>query len=428
MTSTRIVLCTMGTRGDIAPFIALAAELAARGSRVTILSNENWRDLALASGARFVAIAPPDPTQSGRDDFAFFLDNVLPSFRRSFAEIEALRSTEDGIVVVHKMGMLGAQCAAERFGLPSIKVALQPSAIRSARRPAWPLTSLARGRWRAVTRPLIPAFYWLRELSGRYRPHTNAFRRAVGLRPVPLGAINRTEDMTLVMCPPWFAMPQTDWPRDTHCVGFPFTTPGALDSQALDFIDRAGAPLVFTPGTGITDSSGFFDTAHRVCESLRLPAVFLSPRAPERPDARVLCRSFVELGALLPRSRLLFHHGGIGTTAQALRAGIPQVILPNRFDQPDNAMRIASLRLGAVALAARPSSADWERLITLALEDRILRARVAIASQDVRTTNAATRAASLICRVSRDRFGEAERGPVTRGLPQAPQFAAHESA
>src|SRR4051812_31151397 len=72
MTITRIVLCTMGTRGDIAPFTALAAELVARGERVTILSNENWRPLALACGAQFVPIAAPDPTQSGRDDLAFF--------------------------------------------------------------------------------------------------------------------------------------------------------------------------------------------------------------------------------------------------------------------------------------------------------------------------------------------------------------------
>src|SRR3954471_441607 len=189
MNSTRIVLCTIGTRGDIAPFTALAAELVARGERVTILSNENWRALALACGAQFVPIAPPDPTQSGRDDFAFFLDNVLPSFCRSFEAVAALRAERAELVVVHKMGMLGAQCAAEKFGLPSIKVALQPSAIRSADRPAWPLTALARGRWRAVTRPLLPAFFWVRELTGRYRPHTNRFRRSVGLAPVPLGAV-----------------------------------------------------------------------------------------------------------------------------------------------------------------------------------------------------------------------------------------------
>jgi rhamnosyltransferase subunit B len=409
MTSTRIVLCTMGTRGDIAPFTALAAELVARGARVTLLANDNWRALAQACGAQFASIAPPDPTQSGRDDFAFFVDNVLPSFRRSFDAIAELRAAGERLVVVHKMGMLGAQCAAEKFGLPSVKVALQPSAIRSARRPAWPLTVLARGRWRAVTRPLIPAFYLLRELTGRYRPHTNRFRRSVGLRAVPLGTVNRTEDLTLVMCPPWFAMPQPDWPRGCHCVGFPFPAADALDDDTARFVTRHGAPLVFTPGTGVADAAAFFGTAREVCDSLELPAVFLSPRAGETDGSRVLTRSFVDLGALLPRARLLFHHGGIGTTAQALRAGIPQVILPNRFDQPDNAMRIASLRLGAVALAPRPARPDWEQLIRLALTDASLRARLAIASRDVRDTNAAARAATLIQKLSHERFG-AERG------------------
>lgn len=428
MNSPQVVLCTMGTRGDISPFAALAAELVARGTPVTILANANWRELAQACGAQFVEIAPPDPTQSGRDDFAFFLDNVLPSFRRSFETIRNLHATHARMVVVHKMGMLGAQCAAEKLGLPSIKVALQPSAIRSAERPAWPLTALARGNWRALTRPLIPAFYLLRELTGRYRPHTNRFRRSVGLRPVPLGAVNRTEDLTLVMCPPWFAMPQMDWPRGCHCVGFPFPEAGTLDAVTADFVERHGAPLVFTPGTGITDAAGFFDTARKVCDSLQLPGVFLSPRATDAIEGHVLCRPFVDLGSLLPRSRLLFHHGGIGTTAQALRAGIPQVILPNRFDQPDNAMRIATLRLGAVALAPRPERADWEQLIQLALTDAPLRAKLAIASRDVRTTNAAARAAALIQKLSGERFDD---GQNLRRVPlamQRPQLTAHEHA
>src|SRR5262249_48661563 len=154
------------------------------------------------------------------------------------------------------------------------------------------------------------------------------------------------------------AMPQADWPRGCHCVGFPFPEPGELDAVTADFVARHGAPLVFTPGTGVLDATAFFDTAREVCASLQLPAVFLSPRACEVAGPHLLARAFVDLGALLPRARLLFHHGGIGTTAQALRAGIPQVILPNRFDQPDNAMRIASLRLGAVALAPRPVRAD----------------------------------------------------------------------
>jgi len=62
------VLCTLGTQGDISPFLAIGSALAQRGHSVTILSNEHWRDQVVDCGARFAAIAPRDPPQSGRDN------------------------------------------------------------------------------------------------------------------------------------------------------------------------------------------------------------------------------------------------------------------------------------------------------------------------------------------------------------------------
>src|SRR6202012_1799180 len=59
------------------------------------------------------------------------------------------------------------------------------------------------------------------------------------------------------------------------------------------------------------------------------------------------CRAYVPLRALLPRCAALVHHGGIGTTAEALRAGVPQVIVPLAFDQFDNAARVRALGAGA---------------------------------------------------------------------------------
>lgn len=399
------ILCTLGTRGDIAPFVAVARELVDRGEKVTLLANDNWAGLVQAAGAEFASIAPADPPQDGRDDFLFFLSNVLPSFHQAYARIEAVRSRGCNVVVVYKMGMHGAACAAEKLRLPNVKVALQPSAIRSLHRPAWPLTGLARGRCRFLTRPLVPAVYLLRELANPYRSHVNRFRGSVGLAPMRLGAVPRIEDLTLVFCPRWFALPQPDWPRPNHCLGFPFSPPAPLDHALKDFLSREGSPVVFTPGTGITDTHDFFAGARQVCESLGLPGVFLSASAPPTDNsARILSRAFADLGDLLPRSRLLVHHGGIGTTAQALRAGIPQLILPGRFDQPDNAMRIAALRLGAVCLQRVPDAVLWTSLIRRALGDITLRVRLATAARDISGTPAAANAATLIQQLAADRF------------------------
>ncbi len=393
------VLCSLGTQGDISPFLAIGSALAARGHPVTILSNEHWRDQAAACGAGFAAIAPRDPPQSGRDNFAFFHSNVVPSFRESFRHIEQRVARGAEVVVLFKAGMLGAQCAAEKLGLRHIKVALQPSAIRSVQRPAWPLTRLAQGRWGALARStLIPWIYRTTEMLGRYRRVTNAYRRAHGLRPVGLGETNRTEDVLLLLCPQWFAMPQSDWPANCRFAGFAFTPAGELDAELRGFLAERGSPVVFTPGTGVTDTQAFFRMASEVCRALAAPGIFLSAETHEHAQpqaANILCRRYVDLGALLPQARLLVHHGGIGTTAQALRAGIPQIVIPKAFDQPDNAMRIAALRLGGVVLSHRVADAAIVDLCRATLADQTLRERLAIAARDIRQRCAATEVACL---------------------------------
>jgi rhamnosyltransferase subunit B len=393
------VLCTLGTQGDISPFLAIGSALAARGHSVTILSNEHWRDQVVACGAAFAAIAPRDPPQSGRDNFAFFHSNVVPSFHESFRHIERSVARGAEVVVLFKAGMLGAQCAAEKLALRHVRIALQPSAIRSVQRPAWPLTRLAQGRWGALARSsLIPLIYRTTELVGRYRRVTNAYRRAHGLRPVGLGETNRTEDVLLLLCPQWFAMPQTDWPANCRFAGFAFTPAGELDPELRDFIAGSGPPVVFTPGTGVTDTQSFFRMAREVCRELDAPGIFLSGEMHEHSRTQpgnILCRRYVDLGALLPRARLLVHHGGIGTTAQALRAGIPQIVIPKAFDQPDNAMRIAALRLGGVVLSQRVADRAIVDLCRATLADPTLRERLAIAARDIRQRCAATEVACL---------------------------------
>src|SRR5262249_31774015 len=88
-------------------------------------------------------------------------------------------------------------------------------------------------------------------------------------------------------------------------------------------------------------------------------AVVLTPHREQVPaplPAGALWLPYVPLAALLPRAAALVHHGGIGTTAEALRAGVPQVIVPLAYDQFDNAARWACDRCdragGVAALAA----------------------------------------------------------------------------
>src|SRR5206468_3810006 len=98
------------------------------------------------------------------------------------------------------------------------------------------------------------------------------------------------------------------------------------------------------------DVEGMLRAAEACCEELGMPGVFLckylGAGALPSPSSRLLRLDYVDLGLALERAAMLVHHGGIGTTAQALRAGIPQIIVPRGFDQPDNGRRVEQLGVG----------------------------------------------------------------------------------
>jgi UDP:flavonoid glycosyltransferase YjiC (YdhE family) len=99
----------------------------------------------------------------------------------------------------------------------------------------------------------------------------------------------------------------------------------------------------------------FFDAAADACRRLGCRGVLLTryrQQVPERLPPNVRHFDYVPFSRLLPRSAALVHHGGIGTTAQALAAGIPQLVMPMSHDQPDNAARVERLGVG-LSLAPR---------------------------------------------------------------------------
>ena len=361
-----VLLCTQGTRGDIAPFLALVTMLKARGRTVTVLTNDNWRDMVVAAGADFLSSGPADPEQSGRNDWEFFHTYVLPSFRRTFNAVAAMMAAGRRPSVLFRSSMVGVAAAAERFDLTAGCVFLQPSAVISRARPPWPLTPFVSGRFGGVGRTvgLSLAFAMARRLNP-FAKSVNTFRTSVGL-PKRAKFASPPATFSLMACPDWFAMPQVDWPEHCYVTGFlfsPSVVPLPVDIAA--FIKRHGPPLVFTPGTGVSALSEFVIRARETSLALGLPAVVLSPTAAPvkgeigSEDPPMFFSDFVDLAALLPQSRALIHHGGIGTSAQAMRAGVPQLVVPDRFDQPDNAVRVAGLGLGAAMLRQHSSAKHW---------------------------------------------------------------------
>ena len=186
----------------------------------------------------------------------------------------------------------------------------------------------------------------------------NELRRELGLDPVKhiIRDYWHSPQRVIGMFPPWFAPPPSDWPAGLTLTGFPLFDEPDLSpiSRELEAFLRAGnAPIAFTPGSAMWQAHDFFDASVAACVKLGRRGLLLTrhrDHLPAKLPDSVLHVHYAPFSTLLPRCAAFVHHGGIGSSAQALASGVPQLVSPFTHDQPDNAARL--LKLGVARIAA----------------------------------------------------------------------------
>ena len=368
----QFTLATIGSAGDLFPFLWIGRALQARGHRVEFLGPEQHAPFVEQVGLRFHGL-PADPSVLDHPDLwhatrglAVVWQATRPAMAQLPGLIEALATDREHVLLIHPLALPEAdlcRVASSRAGRsPKIAAAyLAPSNLPTVHDPLllgpWPVP-----RW-------VPhgARRWLwRRLAARFidpvaLPDLNAARVKQGLAPVGslIDHILSIPDLSLALFPDWFAAPPPDWPQPLHQAGFPLYDPdpdAAPGAHLRAFLDTGPAPVVFTPGTGNRQARAYFAAAAQAADALGVRAIFLTPHREQVPDAlpSSMCwQEYVPLKALLPHVAALVHHGGIGTTAEALRAATPQLVVPLAHDQFDNAARVAALGVGASLHASR---------------------------------------------------------------------------
>jgi rhamnosyltransferase subunit B len=356
-----VLLPTLGSSGDVHPFIALGLALRARGHRATVLTNPIFQPLIEAQGlgfasvgsadAAYAAIADPDVWHP-RKGFKIIARVMVPAIAEVFRCIE--RRADADTVVAFSTLAFGARVAQEKLGIASASVHLQPSVFRtladqgmlgqvrlSASHPAW----------------LKKAVFWLADaliLDRNLKGPLNAFRASLGLTPVDrvMDRWMHSPELVLACFPDWFALPQPDWPPQTHAVGFLLWDQygEAAEWRAAErFLEAGSAPLIFTPGSAASTLQRFFAESVEASRRLGRRAMLVTnfpEQVPRRLPAGIQVFGYLPFSRVLPRAALLVHHGGIGTLAQGIRAGVPQLVVPNGYDQFDSGWRIERLGLG----------------------------------------------------------------------------------
>jgi rhamnosyltransferase subunit B len=357
----QVILPTIGSSGDVNPVIGLGLALKARGHRITVATNAYFRDQVEDHGLGFVELGTraeadeimgdPDLWHPIRGFGCVVRRAVLPNISRLYAIIAERRGPSS--VVAATTLCLGARLAQERLGVPTASLHLQPTVFRS------PADS---GRLGFLDLgPHVPAlvkrlFFQLVDAAYVDRligPRLNAIRAELGLGPVShiFRDYIHSPELVLGLFPDWFAPPQPGWPAHTFLTGFVLHDEEhrELTPEAEQFLGAGPAPLLVTAGSAATDRDAFFSRTVAACASMGLRAMLVTNHPRQLPASLppgVAAFPYLPFSRVLPRCSAIVHHGGIGTLAQAVRAGTPQLIVPNSHDQPDNGQRIERLGLG----------------------------------------------------------------------------------
>jgi rhamnosyltransferase subunit B len=408
----RILLPAIGSSGDVNPVIGLGRALKARGHAVTVITNQLFFGQIREAGLEFVELGTREQAEAMMRDprlwtlrggFETIVEGaLLPNLRPLY---DILRERCDANTVVAATTLcLGARVAQETLGIPTASLHLQPMVFRSLVDGGWfgPLR-LGPGTPRFLKR-IVYGFIDRAYVDRLATPGFNAFRATLGLPPVRdlFGSYFHSPQLVLGLFPDWFAPVQPDWPPNTHLTGFILHDDGGEErthAEAEAFLSEGPPPLLVTPGSAAMDRHRFFAETIRACAATGTRARLVTNHPAQLPSPLprgIRPFAYLPFSRVLSRCAAVAYHGGIGTLAQATRAGVPHLVVPNAHDQPDNGRRIQRLGLGRCVDPWRFHGRRAERVLEELLHSNEVRRQGAAFAPRVDGKAALERACTLI--------------------------------
>lgn len=412
----RVLLTTIGSRGEVQPMVALASELRDLGQEARLCVPPDFRDWIESLGFPVVPIgpelrrtaapgravpAPPTPEQR-----RLMLEGTIAT---QFATIPAAAEGCDVIVAGGAMS-IAAHSVAEQMGIAYVYTSFCPVTLPSPHHAPVPLWGQAPAPETAGNRALWneDAQRW----NGTVGVAVNAHRAAAGLAPVADMRRHMFTDR------PWLAADPVvgPWPEpgDPRMVERGMVQKGVVQTGAWIWPDERplppevdkflddGEPPVYLGFGSVRTPQGLAETVIASARALGRRVIVLGGWAGLAPvDDGPDCLAVDEINqqALFPRVAAVVHHGGAGTTTAAARAGTPQVVLPQHYDQHYWARRVRDLGIGAAHPAAAPTAASLTEALSHVLRPGVA-ARARAVAAEVRADGAAVAARRLIALVN----------------------------
>lgn len=415
----RLTILTVGSRGDVQPYVALGKGLQAAGHDINFATHTNFQDFVLGQGLQFSPL--PGNTQelfaqeegtnhmeTDHNTVQFVRQSVENVIKPIFDELlpaswEACQGTD---AIISMPLAVGSYHIAERLGVPFYGVWTCPvTRTRSFPSPFAPASLRKSGLYNWTSYVLVEQLFWqsIRKKINRWR------RDTLALAPIPLTDYNRPyrEKLpTLYGISPTVVPRPSDWPDCVHIPGYWFLDPNPNWTPAPDLADflESGPPPVYI------SFGSLIDRDPEALTSLILEAIAQTgqraiidvgwgglgkAKAPE--NVFIAESSDAPHAWLFPRVSAVVHHGGAGTTAAALRAGVPSVTIPSFGELYFWGQRIADLGAGVAPIPKRQLSVKvLAEAIEAVTSDRSICESAASIGEKIRAEDGVARAVEVL--------------------------------
>jgi sterol 3beta-glucosyltransferase len=369
----KVTILTAGSRGDVQPYVALGTGLRNAGFSVRLATHVGFQDFVESYGLEFAKVAHPaelltaDPRwnslQHAGDTAGRFLHRTARIVRLIQPLVTAMlddfwAACRDADAVLGSIAGIGGRQQAAALGVPHCWALVQPmSPTREYPHFMSPAQLRFPGRLNFRTHVVAERVYW------------RMFRKALDLwlaknlgvaaqpRPAPGGLFGGGGGPIVYGMSPALVRPPRDWPPNIAQYGHWFLeaqTDETLPPEVERFLEAGPSPVfVHAARIGVSPPERFTAMVVRTLTDLGLRGL-VSGASPDDPlPPSILALPPVPFDRLFPRVAGVVHHGGAGTTAMALRAGVPTFGVPGFFDQPFWSARVAALGAGPRPVPAR---------------------------------------------------------------------------
>ncbi len=412
----KIAIITAGGRGDVQPYIALGSGLKKAGYDVRMPATEEFSDLITENGLEYIqtnSVNSQDFLRSLEMKEAAKSKNKLMFVRTMFKALkpmiesifnETWAACQGCDLIITTMGPMGAHDSAEKLGIPCIHTLLVPACPTTGFQSPFTPRFLNLGIYNKITHKLTEQIVWqpFRAIANRWR------KDVLGLRScnfwgmfdkIYQGSVPVISGFSSSIIPS-----QEDWPESVKISGYWFLDEPEnwLPPEDLNEFLNAGSPPVYIGFGSMVDKEPERITKIAI-EALRLSGQrgILSSGwnglGSEKLPETVFKVGSIPHSWLFKRMAAIVHHGGAGTTAAALRSGVPQIITPFFCDQPFWGERVSELGVGPKSIPySRLTPGKLAELINIAVSNNEMKAKAKLLGKTIASENGVQNAVDMI--------------------------------